>query len=135
MVFETSSEIIGAAGFLRLGHSELIHLFSEYELATSTAAKQKIIEKICLDLDLHMQVKQEACYPQRSKLALNHSLFKYLLSELSSIDPHSLVYDIKVRVLGDHVRLYIKETQNLHYPIEYAASNTLMVTEQAVCAA
>lgn len=121
ILFETSSEIVDGITFLRQAYGELIDIFSEYKSSQATAAKRDAAEKISRILTVTMQLEEEIFYPAIkgackesglfSLAAMSHSLLRYLLLEISSLDADSLVYDIKVRVLGDQVQQYFKETQ------------------------
>lgn len=121
ILFETSSEVVDAATFLSLAYRELMQLFGDYESAQAVVEKQKVAEKIFQTLTVNMQLEEEIFYPAikrafkesglLSLAAMSHSLLRYLLAEINSLDADSAVYNIKVRVLGDHAKHYVKEMQ------------------------
>ncbi len=43
---------------------------------------------------------------------MNHTVLKYLISEIESIDVDSDIYDIKIRVLCENAKQHIKENQS-----------------------
>ncbi len=69
-----------------------------------------------------MKIEAEFLYPAIKKVLkekgmisaaiMNHTVLKYLMSEIESIDADSDVYDIKIRVLGEHVMRHFKETES-----------------------
>lgn len=131
IVFETSSQVLDAIAILSAAHKELIHLFDEYERAQSITDKRKIVEKISTILIINMQIEEEIVHPAVkmvlkekgviSAITMNHSILKYLVSEIKSIDADSDIYDVKVRVLGEHVRQYFKEKENRLFPKAHAS--------------
>lgn len=121
ILFETSSEIVDAITFLRLAYDDLIDIFAEYQSTPAIFAKQGLAEKMSQTLIVTLQIEEEIFYPAIktafkesglfSLVAMSHSLLRYLLAEIKELDADSIIYDIKVKVLGDHVQHYLKETQ------------------------
>ena len=56
-----------------------------------------------------------------SSATMNHAILKYLIIEIESIDADSDIYDIKIRVLGEHVKQHIKEKQSKLFPKAHAS--------------
>lgn len=122
--FETSSEIVDAITFLDQAYGELLDIFAEYNPAQAVWQKQALTEKVSRNLSNIMQLEEEILYPAIKRafkdgglmslvaMSHSHSLLRYLLREISSLDADSAIYDIKINVLGDHVKHYVKEQKN-----------------------
>ncbi len=119
MLFEASLRMVDATTFLSAGDQEIVNLFAKCERVQSLTEKQQIVEMICTILTINMQIEEEIFHPVL-KLALkekgivsaatmSHACLKYLISEIENIDADSEIYDIKIRVLGEHVKEYVKE--------------------------
>ena len=126
ILFETSSEVLDVITLLTSSHKELLTKFSDYEQASSVINKQHIVESISSQIIIGMQAEEEIFYPAAkrvlkekgivSALIMHHAVLKYLLDELKSISAASDIHDIKVRVLGENVKQYIKEKQTKLFP-------------------
>ena len=124
--FEVPSHIIDAPTFLSGGYQELFNLFEMYKHSKSIVEKQKISEKICTTLMINMQLEEEIFHPVMqialkekgmiSSAAMNHNILRYLVSEIESMDVDSDIYDIKISILAEHVKEYIKEKQSKLFP-------------------
>lgn len=131
MLFETSSQVLDATAFLSIGYKELINVFDEYERAKSIPEKQQMVEQISSTLMINMQIEEEIFHPAVklvlkekgviSAVIMNHSILKYLVSEIKSIDADSDIYDVKVRVLGEHVKQYFREKESRLFPKAHAS--------------
>ena len=120
--FETSFKILDVTEFLIDGYKALIDLFSNYERAPSIVEKQNVVAEISRILTSTLKIEAEFLYPAIKKILkekgmisaaiMNHTILKYLLSEIEGIDADSDIYDVKIRVLGENVARHFKETQN-----------------------
>lgn len=120
--FETSFKILDVTDFLVDGYKALIELFSDFESASSIIEKQKVVTEISRILTSAMKIEAEFLYPAIKKVLkekgmvsaalMNHTTLKYLMSEIETIDADSDIYDIKIRVLGEHVSRHFKEAQS-----------------------
>lgn len=125
-LFEAASRILDATAVLNAAYKEVTSLFNVYDLVHSVVDKEKIVEKICATLLVNMQIEEEIFYPAVKKALkekaiysaaiMNHTVLKYLISELKNLDADSSVYDIKVKVLRDHVKQDIWEKQSRIFP-------------------
>ncbi len=120
--FETSFKVLDVKNFLTDGYTALIDLFDDYERALTIIEKQKAVAEVARILNATMKIEAEFLYPAIKKVLkekgmisaaiMNHTVLKYLMSEIESIDADSDVYDIKIRVLGEHVMRHFKETES-----------------------
>lgn len=119
--FETSFKILDVKEFLADGYKVLIDLFGSYDRSPSIDEKQKIVADIFRILIASMKIEESFLYPAIKKLLkekaaisgaiMNHTSLKYLMVEIDGIDADSEIYDIKIRVLGEHALSHFKETQ------------------------
>jgi len=126
ITFETPPKIADATAFLSGAHQKLFDLFEAYEHSQSIIEKQKTTEKICRTLIINMQLEEEIFHPVMqislkekgmvSFARMNHKILRYLVSEIESMDIDSDVYDIKVKVLTEHVKEHIREKQSKIFP-------------------
>ena len=122
ILFEASSKVLDATTFLSYGDQEVMNLFAKYERAHSIIEKQAVVENICRALMINMQIEEEIFHPMLrvilkekgivSAVTMNYARLKYLISEIENIDADSDIYDIKIRVLGEHVKEHVKEKQS-----------------------
>ena len=47
---------------------------------------------------------------------MSHARLKYLIAEIEHIDADSEIYDVKIKVLGEHLKEYVKEKQTKLFP-------------------
>lgn len=115
-----------ATTLLRADHKLVSDLFKEYEKATTSAKKKKLVSEICKELSVHAQVEEEIFYPA-VKQALNdhelipeatveHATLKALISEVEGKEPDGEMYDAKIKVLSEYVKHHVKEEQTEMFP-------------------
>jgi hypothetical protein len=124
MLFDTS--MLDAITFLSSGDQEIVNLFAKYERVQSITEKQNIVGMICKTSMINMQIEEEIFHPVLkialkekgivSAVTMTHARLKYLISEIEHIDADSEIYDIKIKVLGEHVKEYVKEKQTKLFP-------------------
>ncbi len=125
-VFNSSRPIFSATDFLSLNYQRINDLFSSYD-DISSITKKKIFSKIICDtLMVSMRAEEELFFPEAKKclkekgllsaIIMEHSILKYLVNEIEDLDVDSAIYDIKMKVLGEHVKLLIKEKQSKLFP-------------------
>ena len=122
--FETSSQVLDATTFLSASQQAILELFNQYDAAD--VRKQIIATKICSALMINMQIEEEIFHPAvkrtvkengcLSAIAMEHSILKYLITEIESLDEDSSVYDIKVNVLNEHVKDHFAAKQTKLFP-------------------
>ncbi|RYE47753.1 MAG: hemerythrin domain-containing protein [Sphingobacteriales bacterium] len=134
IIFDSSIPIFDATDFLSQRHREILDLFDDYNSARIVAEKQLIAKELCKLLTINLHLEDEIFYPEAkralkekgwvSAITMEHSIVKYLISEIESLDVDSAIYDIKIRVLGEQVRYLIKEKQTKLFP-KVNASNKI----------
>ena len=120
---ETSSRVLDAISFISNYQRNILDLFNQYDKST---AKKAITRKICNALMISIQIEEEIFYPDIKKVVkenghlsaaiMAHSILKYLIAEIESLDEDSSVYDIKVSVLGEHVKELFMAKQTKLFP-------------------
>ncbi|RYY75264.1 MAG: hemerythrin domain-containing protein [Gammaproteobacteria bacterium] len=121
---ETSSQLLDAISFLSSVQRDILDLFNQF--GKSSSQKQLLARKICTALMIAMQVEEEGFYPVVKKAIkengnisaaiMKHSIMKYLISEIESLDEDSTIFDIKVSVLGEHVKEHFMAEQLKLFP-------------------
>lgn len=127
--FETANRVLDAVEFLTIAQRDILELFNQYlasQHSESSAEKYSIAKKICSALTVNMQVEEEILHPAVKKAvkenggisaaAMEHSILKYLIAEVASLDPDSSVYDIKIKVLGEQVKEHFTKDQMKLFP-------------------
>lgn len=115
-----------ATKMLRADHKLVSGLFAEYEETNSAAKKKVLVAKICTELYVHTQVEEEIFYPAFKKAVkdkvmipeaiVEHGVLKLLMSEVQGIDAHGVMYDAKIKVLGEYVKHHVKEEESEMFP-------------------
>ncbi|MET0357551.1 MAG: hemerythrin domain-containing protein [Cellvibrio sp.] len=125
---ETSSQVLDAITFLSGVQRDILDLFNHYagSHAGPSAEKYAIAKNICNLLMANMQAEEEIFHPAVkravkessgvSAAVMEHSILKYLIAEIASLDVDSSVYDIKVNVLGEQVKEHFAREQIKLFP-------------------
>lgn len=101
-------------------HREVEDLFEKFENASGSAAKEKIVRRICTELKVHAMIEEEIYYPAiRGKVEedaldeayVEHDSAKALINELEAADPDEDFYDAKVKVLKELIEHHVKEEE------------------------
>ncbi|MES2823753.1 MAG: hemerythrin domain-containing protein [Pseudomonadota bacterium] len=118
--------MLDATTLLSSCDQEIVNLFAKYERVQSLIEKQNLVEMICKTSMINMQIEEEIFHPVLkvalkekgivSSVTMSHARLKYLISEIENIHADSEIYDIKIRVLGEHVKEYVKEKQTRLFP-------------------
>ena len=129
MPTDTKSQKAVAASvtdMLRKDHKKVKGLFEEFEQAGDTTAKQRIVETVLTELEVHSKLEEALIYPAiRAEIdnddlmdeALEeHHVVHGLLVELKKMKPSDERYDAKFRVLAESVRHHIKEEESEIFP-------------------
>jgi hemerythrin superfamily protein len=111
---------------LRKDHKKVKGLFEEFEKAGNATAKQRIVETVLTELEVHSKLEEELIYPAiRAEIddddlmdeALEeHHVVHGLLVELKKMKPTDERYDAKFTVLAENVRHHIKEEESEMFP-------------------
>jgi hemerythrin superfamily protein len=115
--------------FLKNDHHTVEQLFKSFEQAGKRAHVQKrqIVDRIIEELSMHTAIEEQVFYPiaraavpDTEDMALEsleeHHVVKWLLSELTDMDPAHERFDAKVTVLMENVRHHVKEEERDFFP-------------------
>ena len=118
-----------AITLLKDDHQTVEQLFKRFEQAGDEAHVQKrqIVDRIIEELSVHAAIEEQLFYPLAratvngtEDIALKsleeHHIVKWLLSELTDMDPAHERFDAKVTVLIENVRHHVKEEENDFFP-------------------
>jgi hemerythrin superfamily protein len=113
-----------AVALLKQDHDEVKAMFKQYEELgdRAFASKQKLAEKICLELTKHAIAEEEIFYPAMradaedaddmvDEATVEHASAKDLIAQIHAMDPHDDLYDAKVKVLGEYIDHHVKEEE------------------------
>ena len=111
---------------LREDHHKVKQLFEDFEAATETEEKQRIVQDAIKALQQHCYVEEKVLYPaflpaldeeQLMREALEeHHVVHLLIAELKKLKPDDDRYDAKFTVLAENVRHHIKEEEGEMFP-------------------
>ncbi len=118
-----------AITLLRDDHKTVERLFKRFEKAGDRAhvEKRQIVDQIIEELSIHAAVEEKVFYPvaratvpATEDIALEsleeHHIVKWVLSELTDLDPTNERFDAKVTVLIENVRHHIEEEEQEFFP-------------------
>ena len=116
---ETKS--MDAIALLKNDHRTVEDLFADFEKASGDGRKQKIAEKICLELSVHAQIEEEIFYPAcegkiedeelLKEAYVEHDGAKVLIAEILGGGPDDEFYDAKVKVLQEEIEHHVQEEE------------------------
>jgi hemerythrin superfamily protein len=116
----TIGNTLDAVALLKADHRAVEALFEEFESATRKDQKQKIAQKICLELTVHATIEEEIFYPACKGMIeedaldeayVEHDGAKVLIAEISQGSPGDNFYDAKVKVLSEDIKHHVKEEE------------------------
>ena len=105
---------------LAADHRRVEGLFADFEKASGTAAKERLVRQICTELKIHTMIEEEIYYPAvRGKVEdadldeayVEHDSAKLLVNELEAAEPDESFYDAKVKVLQELIEHHVKEEE------------------------
>ena len=118
-----------AITLLKDDHQTVEQLFKRFEKAGDEAHVQKrqIVDRIIEELSVHAAIEEQLFYPVAratvngtEDIALKsleeHHIVKWLLSELTDMDPAHERFEAKVTVLIENVRHHVEEEENDFFP-------------------
>ena len=118
-----------AITLLKNDHKTVEALFKRFEKAGDKAhvEKREIVDRIIEELSVHAAIEEQVFYPvARATVAgtedvaleslEEHHVVKWLLSELSELDPAHERFDAKVTVLIENVRHHVEEEETEFFP-------------------
>jgi hemerythrin superfamily protein len=125
----TTAKPIDAITLLKTDHEEVKAMFKQYEELgdRAFASKQKLAEKICLELTKHAIAEEEIFYPAVradvddaedlvDEATVEHASAKDLIAQIHGMDPHDDLYDAKVKVLGEYIDHHVEEEETEMFP-------------------
>jgi hypothetical protein len=106
---------------LHADHQKVKDLFFKFKEAEKGAEKEKIVEKILMELFVHSTVEEELVYSHVKKVKeggelvdeanTEHRIVKFLMAELSEMSSKDELFDAKVTVLCELVNHHIGEEE------------------------
>ena len=134
-----------AVALLKQDHDEVKAMFKQYEELgdRAFASKQKLAEKICLELTKHAIAEEEIFYPavradaedaddMVDEATVEHMSAKDLIAQIHAMDPHDDLYDAKVKVLGEYIEHHVKEEEQEMFPAAKAAKIDLVALGEQI---
>ena len=119
-----------AITLLKADHKSVERLFKQFEQAGDRAfvEKRRIVDRIIEELSVHASIEEQYFYPatratvpKTEDIALEsleeHHIVKWLLSELTDLDPSNERFDAKVTVLMENVRHHVEEEEGEYFPM------------------
>lgn len=110
-----------AIALLQRDHRTVEQLFSAYEAAQSTNAKEELAQQICMELIIHAHLEEEIFYPAcrengveddaLDEAQVEHDGAKVMIGELLEGSPDDPYYDAKVKVLKEYIRHHVNEEE------------------------
>ncbi len=141
----TTAKPRDAVALLKQDHDEVKAMFKQYEELgdRAFASKQKLAEKICLELTKHAIAEEEIFYPavradvddaddMVDEATVEHASAKDLIAQIHSMDPHDDLYDAKVKVLGEYIDHHVKEEEQEMFPQAKKAGIDLVALGQQI---
>jgi hemerythrin superfamily protein len=108
---------------LHKDHLKVDDLFFQYTQTDDENRKKEIVSQITLELGLHAKAEEELVYPvvrngkeevedMMDEADTEHHVVKFLLAELSNMNPSDSHYDSKVTVLSEVVKHHVEEEES-----------------------
>jgi len=116
---------------LTADHQRVKELFDRFEAANgrSSKARQKIVEEVFMELEIHTRLEEEIFYPavdatadeEGEKLVAEsveeHHVVNILIEEMRAIGPADERYEAKFTVLMENVKHHIEEEEGTMFPM------------------
>ncbi|MEO5611264.1 MAG: hemerythrin domain-containing protein [Sphingomicrobium sp.] len=110
-----------AIALLKQDHRAVADLFAQFEKASGDDRKQKLAQKICLELSVHATIEEEIFYPAcegkidedlLKEAYVEHDGAKVLIAEIEANSEASDEYfDAKVKVLQEQIEHHVEEEE------------------------
>src|SRR6476646_11953045 len=111
-----------AIALLKEDHRAVEKLFKEFEDAKGEGRKEKLAQRICLELSIHTKIEEEIFYPAcdgkvdedlLKEAHVEHDSAKLLMAEIEAGNGQSDdFFDAKVQVLGEQIDHHVKEEED-----------------------
>jgi len=115
-----------AIALLKEDHRAVEKLFKDFEDAKGDGRKQKLAQRICLELTAHTILEEEIFYPacegkiDEDKLKeayVEHDAAKLLIAEIEAGEGQGDdFFDAKVQVLGEQIEHHVEEEEKELFP-------------------
>jgi hemerythrin superfamily protein len=115
-----------AIALLKEDHRAVEKLFKDFEGAKGDGRKQKLAQRICLELTVHTMIEEEIFYPAcdgkvegdlLKEAYVEHDEAKLLIAEIEAGDGQSDdFFDAKVQVLGEQIEHHVEEEEEELFP-------------------
>ena len=119
-----------AVELIKSDHRTVETLFHEFEQAGERAykTKQRLVEQITQELEVHAAIEEETFYPAVQAKARKdgrelideaveeHHLVRVTLGELAGLTPEDDAFDAKAQVLIENVRHHVEEEESEMLP-------------------
>ena len=115
-----------AIALLKEDHRAVEKLFKEFEDAKGEGRKEKLAQRICLELSIHTKIEEEIFYPAcdgkvdedlLKEAHVEHDAAKLLMAEIEGGSGQSDdFFDAKVQVLGEEIDHHVKEEERELFP-------------------
>jgi hemerythrin superfamily protein len=110
-----------AITLLKDDHREVEKLFKEFEKAKGDGRKEKLAQKICLELSVHAEIEETIFYPacegtvdedELKEGYVEHDAAKLMIAEIMANEgADDEFFDTKVHVLQEEIEHHIKEEE------------------------
>jgi hypothetical protein len=110
-----------AIALLKLDHRTVEDLFEQFEKASDDGRKQKLAEKICMELSIHATIEEEIFYPAcegkvdedlLKESYVEHDAAKLLIAEIEAAsEKNDEFFDSKVKVLQEEIEHHVEEEE------------------------
>lgn len=97
-------------------------LFVDYEKMNFSNKKKVFVVEICIELSVYVQIEEEIFYLVVKvvfkdkflvlEVIVEYVSFKDLIVQIEGVEFDGEFYDVKVKVLFEYVKYYVKEEQN-----------------------
>jgi hemerythrin-like domain-containing protein len=116
-----------AITLLKNDHKAAARLFREFERAGPTTDRQSVVDSIIETLSVHTAIEEGVFYPAARREASEtladvfegleeHHVVKWLLLELSELDPSDDRFNAKTKVVIEFVRHHVEEEETEFFP-------------------
>ena len=116
--------VMNATDMIRADHTRVLATFHRYNLDASPRAKRKLVESLCLALEIHAQIEEELFYPALreagselvEKSFPEHEEMRRLIGALRRLDPADEQYDATFMDLMRAVMHHVADEETVLLP-------------------
>lgn len=133
-----------AIALLKNDHRAVEKLFKDFEDAKGDGRKQKLAQRICLELTVHTMIEEEIFYPacegkiDEKKLKeayVEHDAAKLLMADIEVGEGQSDdFFDAKVQVLSEEIEHHVEEEEKELFPMARKADIDLDALGEQIAA-